>query len=158
MNHRLRIEKLGLFAVLVASLSLGACDDGDDGDDGAADGGTAGGMMVSHAEEIQPIWDRSCVAGCHEAGGSASYLDLSEGMAYAELVDVDSVGASALKLVVPGDPDSSFLYLKITGDLDGVDGTVGLQMPLTPDFTGSDPLPQAEQDLIRDWIASGAAM
>ena len=157
-------HKTGLFAIVMAgALALVGCDGGDGDDDGGAEGetgmpGTGGMAAISHAEEIQPIWTANCVEGCHEAGGTAAYLDLSEGNAYASIVDVASPTVTSLTLVVPGDPDSSYLYAKVAGTHLELEGGVGQQMPLNPDLSPADPLLQAEQDLIADWIADGAAM
>lgn len=169
------VHKMGLFAIVMTSaLALVGCGDDGGGDEGGADGtgmasdtgmddtgdGGSDGMMggISHAAEIQSIWTANCVDACHEAGGSAAYLDLSDGMAYANIVGQASPTVPSLTLVEPGDPEASYLYMKVAGRHTELDGGVGLQMPLSDDLSTPQPLPQEEQDLIRDWIAEGAAM
>jgi methionine-rich copper-binding protein CopC len=49
--------------------------------------------------------------------------------------------------VKAGDPDSSYIIIKLTNGA----GIVGSQMPL-----GENPLPQATIDVIRQWITNGA--
>ena len=65
---------------------------------------------------------------------------------YADLVNVDSNEVPSLKRVEPGDPDNSYLVQKVEGT-----AAVGGRMPL-----GGDRLPDAEIDLIRQWISEGA--
>ena len=85
-------------------------------------------------------------ASCHSASGHAGGLDL-ETDAHAALVGVASTTDPSLTLVVPGDPDASFLVAKLVGDLPAEQG---MQMPPTG------PLPSATIDAVRGWIAAGA--
>jgi len=130
--------------LLGAAAALSGCGDlGDDpvtGGDGIADP-PAG---VSWAGEIQPILDNNCI-GCHGVGGSGG-LDLRSGVSHGNLVGVPSTGKPTLNLVEPGQPDQSWLYLKLTGQQD-----VGDVMPPG----GS--LGDAAIDLVHDWIEEGAA-
>jgi hypothetical protein len=75
-------------------------------------------------------------------------LDLSAGVAYENLVNVTSVGASGLLLVEPGDPDNSYLVAKIEGN-----ALIGgsLRMPL-----GREPLSVEQIEAVRVWIDAGA--
>ena len=101
----------------------------------------------SFQNEIQPILTKSCaIASCHDAFAQGG-LDLSEGKAYDNLVDVASVNDPSKKLVVPDDADNSYLVIKIEGDPG--DGTS--RMPI-----GGNPLPDSEIELIRTWIDQGA--
>jgi hypothetical protein len=81
---------------------------------------------------------------CHGSGTGG--LSLDEAGAYDALVDVDSSGSPGNTLVIPGDPDNSYLVRKLEGGPD----IVGDQMP-----------PGGELDadrlqLLRDWIEAGA--
>ena len=67
-------------------------------------------------------------------------------VAYDNLVDVPSSQPNGLDRVEPGDPDTSHLFLKVTGNQ-----TTGSQMPL-----GGMQLPQQDLDTIEQWIADGA--
>jgi hypothetical protein len=76
-------------------------------------------------------------------------MNLSQGQAYANIVNVQSNESSLLR-VRPSQPDSSYLVHKIQGTQSNVGGSGG-QMPL-----GRNPLSQAQIDTIRQWIADGA--
>lgn len=90
----------------------------------------------------------SCVS-CHTNQGRnpSGGLNLF-GASYDALVNVASRGRPDLKLVVPGDPDGSYLIHK----LEGKSGIVGVRMPRAgpPYLTGGQML------VIRRWIALGA--
>lgn len=116
----------------------GCSDEGDDPMDPT--GGTPG--PVSFADDLQPVFNSNCV-GCHGDGGNAG-LDLRSGRSYANLVG-NPATESGLARIEPGEPENSWLYLKITGQQ-----TVGDQMP-----PGS-PLNTDTTDRIRTWIEEGA--
>jgi hypothetical protein len=80
---------------------------------------------------------------CHGSGAGGTYLRLGAG---GDLVDVPSTERPSLLRVRPGDPTSSYVYLKVLGD-GGIDGG---RMPLA----GSDDprLPA----FIAAWIEAGA--
>jgi hypothetical protein len=63
------------------------------------------------------------------------------------LVNVASAEVPGLMRVVPGDPEHSYLYLKVTGD-PRIDG--GRMPPI------SDPLTPPDVELLRSWIEAGA--
>jgi mono/diheme cytochrome c family protein len=132
-----------LLVILLGVLLAAGCSD--QGSDPADEGGPTDPPDdgVSFASDVQPIFDASCV-GCHGPGGNAG-LDLSAGASWANLVDVPSAETQLLR-VHPSEPDSSWLYLKMTGAHDGV----GSVMP------PSGPLPTATLDLVRTWIEEGA--
>lgn len=105
-------------------------------------------VQVSFRYAIQPIFTRSCTTiGCHDSLGRAADLDLSEGNAYRNLVNVRSSQNSSWIRVVPGDPVQSLLYLKVLED----NPPVGRRMPW-----GGPPLSQEEITRIRLWIEQGA--
>ena len=91
------------------------------------------------------IFDPRCVSH-HGDHATEAGLDLRDGMARANLVNVPSVQA-ALDLVEPGDPESSYLVHKI----EARDGIVGDRMP-----PGGAALTEDEIAAIRDWIRAGA--
>ena len=101
--------------------------------------------VISFSGQVQPIFTNRCVnAGCHP-GGSAPF-PLQAGVSYGRLVNVVATEApcAGIMRVKPSDAANSVLYRRL-------EGTCGNQMPL-----GLTPLPQAERDLIRDWINQGA--
>ena len=69
-----------------------------------------------------------------------------EGDFAARIVGVASGQRPDLKLVDPGNPDSSYLLIKVRGD----DEIVSQQMP------PGKVLPAEQVEIIRAWIASGA--
>jgi hypothetical protein len=86
----------------------------------------------------------SCaLSGCH---ADAEYPNLSADRAWANLVGVAS-SVPGLSLVTPGDPDRSYLYLKITGG-------PGMEGSLMPRNRGA--LSAADKAVVRAWIARGA--
>ncbi len=103
--------------------------------------------------EVQAIFTASCIsAGCHSGSFPANNMSLVEGEAYDEIVDVapfDPEAASdGLVRVDPGDPDNSYVLLKVAG---APDPRLGSQMPLFAPALSAD-----QVRLIRDWIAAGA--
>ncbi|MFN7142154.1 MAG: hypothetical protein ACK4YP_00135, partial [Myxococcota bacterium] len=90
-------------------LLLIACTSAPKGDTGDAPAPT---LTQVQAEILTP----SCAfSTCHGGGGGgAADLDLSDGRSHAELVGVESTDAPGEILVVPGDPDASYLVKKCT--------------------------------------------
>jgi hypothetical protein len=126
--------------VLLATFLLAACDSSaDEGGDSETGG------ELSHAADIQPIWDDNCLSGCHVPGGLGMPLDLSN--AYATIVGVESMQAAGVSLVEPGSAADSYLLTKLRGEQ-----TVGIQMP----GGGAAPLDDATISMIEAWIDAGA--
>ncbi len=99
---------------------------------------------------IQPIFTANCAfTQCHAGPTPQEGMNLSEGQAYGNIVNVSSNQVPRLRRVEPNRPDSSYVILKLEGNA-GVVGGVATQMPLG----GS--LSQARIDTIRTWIAGGA--
>ena len=99
--------------------------------------------------DVQSLLSTSC-SGCHP--GVVPSLDLRPNASYASIVGVRAAEDRSLPYVVAGDPDHSFLYLKIAG-WPGNHGSpvIGSRMPF-----GQGPLPKASQELVARWIAQGA--
>lgn len=97
----------------------------------------------------QQIFTRSCnFSSCHSASAAAGAGGLNlESPSFAKLVNVKSGVVSSKTRVVPFDPDQSYLMEKLTQTRP----TAGGRMPLV-----SDPLPDEEIEMIREWIAGGA--
>ena len=104
-------------------------------------------MTISLSADVQPIFTRSCAkGGCHAGTATAQGLNLETGKSYVNLVRVTSTEDSTLKRVDPGMSDLSYLIMKIEGN------GLGDRMPAD----GPPYLPNAEIQLIRDWIDQGA--
>jgi len=88
---------------------------------------------------------------CHDVQTHFNNLTLVDGMSYDQLVNVLAFNSAAqqagLLRVKPGDPDNSFLIIKLTDPT----ADEGVRMP-----SGKPPLSDAQIQLIRDWITQGA--
>jgi hypothetical protein len=95
----------------------------------------------------QQIFQRSCAfSSCH--GGEAPKKGLLlEGPTYTRLVNQPSAVVKDRVLVVPGKPEESYLYEKLTSSKPAE----GDQMP-----DSSAPLSAAKLEAVRAWIAAGA--
>jgi len=107
-----------------------------------------GGPDTVEFAQIQKIFSEKCII-CH-AGGSP--LNLTAGMSWNDLVGQaapapDSCGGT---LVVPGDPNDSYLYVKLASPTP----CYGSQMPLG-EFV-SEPLPSCVVAMVGRWIEEGA--
>ena len=108
---------------------------------------TSSAEIISFEEVVLPILNLHCVM-CHIPGAAQADLNLYPD-AWSQLVGVPS-SQSSLSRVEPGYPDKSYLYLKLVGTQDTVDGN-GLQMPFQ-----QGPLTPAQIEAIRLWIEQGA--
>jgi len=86
-------------------------------------------------------------AGCHAAGSSPSGLVLEAGQSYGNLVGHPAAENSSLDRVAPGDPDHSYMILKLRGD----PSITGERMPLGGPYLTSDQI-----EGIAAWIRAGA--
>lgn len=163
LNHGFRVGAV----CLALALSSAACDDGGtemgdettgdgdgdgdasgDGDGDATGDGDGDGVELSHAADIQPIWDAACV-GCHSPGGTAEFLDLSED-AYDNIVGVTSTQVQALQLVEAGSADTSYLVNKVMGTQADAGGAGGTMPPV------GDPISAEDMTTLTEWINAGA--
>jgi hypothetical protein len=104
---------------------------------------------VSFSSVIAPRLEAACAGtGCHSGARPKEALLLTAAAAYDELVNMNSEQCSGKKLVVPGNPASSYLINKLLG----VDMCSGTVMPKA-DMR----LPQAEINEISAWICAGAS-
>lgn len=110
--------------------------------------GSVDGSLATF-DTVQQIFDDNCTA-CHTQGAP---LDLSRGLAYANIVDHQAPSSESCGgiLVTPGDPAASYLYQKLID----AHPCVGSQMPLSELFS-SIPLPTCVTAIIRTWIEAGA--
>lgn len=102
---------------------------------------------ASQFQEIQDTVFTPICTQCHVGANAPQGLRLDAANSYAMLVNVNSNEVPNLKRVNPGNADQSYIVQKIQGN-----AAVGGRMPL-----GQAALPQDRIDLIRSWIAAGAA-
>ena len=112
---------------------------------------------LSFANDVLPVFANNCVR-CHQRG--AGFFDLTAEHAFTSLLGVapftecDEGGAFVKRdYVVPGDPDNSLIWIKISDTDFSVE--CGREMPPT----GGGPLLSIAPDdaaVLRLWIAEGA--
>jgi hypothetical protein len=108
-------------------------------------GGTV--PLTADFESIQENVFTPICSPCHSGASAPEGLMLDAAHSYNLLVGVPSAEVPTLDRVKPGDPDDSYIILKLQDS----PGIVGSQMPLH-----ETPLPQSTIDLIRQWITNGA--
>lgn len=112
------------------------------------DNDAGGGLTVSFASNVQPIYTTNCaLAGCHDATTAQVGQVLEEGLAIANTVNVPSTEQPTLMRINPGNADDSYLVRKIRG----TPGIGGSRMPL-----GRPPLTAAQINTIVIWVNEGA--
>ena len=140
---------------MVTAIVLAAACGGDDsptdpgvGGDGGGGGGAARVIKANPAfgADVQEIFDRiGCsTSGCHGTSQRAG-LDLRSGSAYSNLVNVQAMSESVLR-VIPGDANGSYIVIKLEGRQ-----TVGGRMPLN-----GTALDNIDLTNIKNWINNGA--
>lgn len=101
---------------------------------------------------------RCTFSSCHTNPTIAASLDLSPEKACDTLVNQPSCLFPDRMRIIPGNPEESFFFHKLTGE--GLDeaptGSCGTQTNLLMPF-GASALPAAELTLVHDWIAAGAS-
>ena len=143
---------------LVGGGASGVVDSAGIGLDGDGDG-DPGGRFEMAFEVQQPeveatltkiqaeIFTPTCAtAGCHSGANPPDGMNLEAGLAYSNIVNVQSVQMPGLERIEPGNPDDSYLVRKIQGT-----GIVASRMPL-----GGPALSQEAIDLVRQWVLEGA--
>ena len=139
------MTKITQCMLLVAALLWVGCGS-DDSTVGPDESAVEGSRTEATLAEVSEVFAVSCAfSGCHSGGQPAAGLSL-EGDFAGRIVGVASEQRSDLKLVDPGNPDKSYLLLKVRGD----DEIISQRMP-----PGS-PLSAEQVEIIRAWIAVGA--
>lgn len=132
------------FLLALATAALAACS----GDSPAEpdDGGRVVKAEPSFAADIQEIFDRrGCSSSTCHGSARQGAMDLRAGAAYASLVGVTATTEPVVR-VVPGDPDGSYVVIRVEGRQNA-----GGRMPL-----GGAPLDAIDLTNLRNWIANGA--
>lgn len=116
---------------------------------------------IQYGAAIQGLFDNFLTDGgtagctdCHFAPPPtpSGHLNLSDGVAWAHLINIRSYDDPSLFYVVPNHPEQSLLFQKVNCDTPGEGG----RMPSLGYPTGTTTLTPDQQALIYDWIAEGA--
>jgi hypothetical protein len=111
---------------------------------------TTGGTAPAFAD-IQAIFNTACSCHLNAPDISNGQMELTEGSAHGNIVGVPSSQLPSMNRITAGDPDNSYLWLKLKavgGYLDA--GGKGDPMPLIGELT------QDQVDTIEAWIIAGA--
>jgi hypothetical protein len=128
--------------VLVFWVALAGCGSGD----GFVGSGGASGPLQPNFDSIQAnVFEPLCVH-CHSGANAPAGLRLDAANSYALLVGTASIEQPNLSRVAPGDPNNSYIIQKLEGT-----AAIGERMP-----AGLPAVPQADINVIRQWIADGA--
>lgn len=126
-----------------ACVTLAACGSGD----GFVGSGGGSGPLAANFDSIQAnIFEPLCEH-CHAGANAPAGLRLDAANSYAMLVGVASVERPNILRVAPGDASNSYLIQKLEGT-----AAVGERMP-----AGLPAVPQADINIVRQWITDGAA-
>lgn len=171
-----RLHALPILAGLAVLLHLGGCSGEDPAGpvcnnlSGAAPCSDCNASNPEHlacydgfTREVLPVLERRCL-GCHNTGGPGEYAtggdsiglnvdraDLQAMGVYRRLLMPSYGDSGATRRIVPGNPEASALYNKITADANAV--WFGDPMPQGRALIQNDP---GGVDAIRRWIARGA--
>ena len=128
--------------VALACCALAACGSGD----GFQGSGGAVGPLAPNFDSIQAnIFEPLCEH-CHSGANAPVGLRLDAANSYLLLVGVPSGERANIFRVAAGDPNNSYLIQKLEGT-----AGVGERMP-----AGLPAVPQADINIVRQWIADGA--
>ncbi len=145
----LKKKILGLCVVLFIALSIFYCSGGGNGTPETPDIPETVKSDPSFSTDIQPIFSNNCaVSGCHNSTAQAG-MNLSQGQALANLVNVDSTQDTqrpVRKRVLPGDATNSVLVIKIEAN-----PPFGDRMP-----QGRSALSSVRIQNIKNWVDRGA--
>jgi len=151
-----------------AGADLGAdlgADTGDEPADAATDADEDVPVTPVTFTQVQELFTRTCaMPACHGrgsdgGGGSGGLFLTDDSTSYGAMVNQPADQVGRLRLVSPGDPDQSYLVIKVEGTMRQLAecapspgrNPCGVQMPQL-----AAPLTAAERMLIRNWIRSGA--
>ena len=148
--HPARVAKASAAVLLFAIACVaGACDESL-----SKIGGPTPNLEPTFTSIQRDIFDkvdsagRPACTGCHVPGGRAAStrLFLTADVAYDNLVNVPARFRPGATLVIPGDPDNSYVIHKLEGR-----NITGARMPLGGPF-----LTEGQMLIIKRWIALGA--
>ena len=105
-------------------------------------------VSVDFATQVYPIFsNEGCLPSCHGSNGGLT-IGSPAATAYSNIVSQPS--SQGLNYIEPGDPSTSYIYMKVTG----ANGISGSRMPFNnPSYFDDNPSALA---LLRVWIEEGA--
>ena len=135
-------------ALLLLVLVFGGCGTVKSPTEPPSDPGTGTAALTFSQIQAQILTPTCAKAGCHASSSAEAGLVLEARQAYGNLVGRASSQRSDLARVQPGDPERSYLILKLRGD----PSITGLRMPQDgPPFLTSEQIGG-----IAAWIRAGA--
>lgn len=112
----------------------------------------------SFSGDVVPIVRNSCaLTACHASKTSNLGIHLTHDASqiFAEL-QKESPSYPGVKFVVAGNPEQSFLYLKMEGRQASLGAKCTGTKPCGSEMPPDELVPQAERDLVEKWIQNGA--
>jgi hypothetical protein len=102
---------------------------------------------ISFRQQVLPILMREC-SYCHMREDNYGYLVIEGAQSWSNLVNVPASELPAMNRVEPGNPEQSYLWLKLSGKFIEAGGS-GWAMPFNPMLA-------ADKAIVHDWIEQGA--
>jgi hypothetical protein len=135
--------------ILLLGLGLAAVACGGGGPDGT--GGIQSSPNAITLQQVQSaVFTPNCARSeCHVAGSAPFGLELSEGETFGNTVGVASAEQPGFDRIEPGNPDDSYVFMKVTADF-RISGDPMPPVGLAPGLTST------QIELLRDWIEQGA--
>ena len=161
MSMHARLMQLLLLALIAAGCAGDGSTLGPDGkpagDEPMVDDGMDGAEEVelpmtdiTLAQISEQILAPNCAfSGCHGGGSLPANLSLEADFVAGEIIGIASTERPEFKRIDPGNPDDSYLLMKLRGD----SRITGGQMPLDGGTLSAELL-----EMIREWIAGGAPL
>jgi len=118
-------------------------------------------------EKVRPIFEdaNNKCSGCHSETGPSAGMSLGGHISSADIVkgllNQPAIDGGQFNLVVPGDPDHSWLYLKAAGlapnaGCTPTNGDVCITAVMPPNGSGATTVTADQLALIKQWISDGA--
>jgi hypothetical protein len=121
----------------------------DDDVDGTIDDNCAcAEELPTYSGSVQPIFDDHCIE-CHVGEDAPRGQELTAGVSYDMIVNVESAELSGMDRIEPNDVANSYLIHKVEGTHRDVGGS-GVRMP-----QGGPYLDDATIDVIKGWVEAG---
>jgi len=105
-----------------------------------------------YTSKIQPIFNAKCTA-CHAGASAPQGMDLTAGVSFAMIVNINSHELPSMKRIKPNDVANSYLVHKVEGTQGAVGGS-GARMPFG--CSGASCLTASQISDIKAWINAGA--